>query len=114
MSHIVGRGAPNPYFEKIHPLYWVLPPLLKGFSFLKCFLADKQGIPQLLLVMSWGHSLTEWNDWEVVKQEESLLSAKKKKKLCHQAYIFLDTNNQLIVSRGQKNELEIAKTVAWI
>ena len=44
MSHIVGRAAPNRCFEKTRlPLYWILPPLLKGSSFLNYFLADKSG-----------------------------------------------------------------------
>ena len=30
-------------------------------------------------------------------------------KLCLDIYIFIDTNNQLNVSRGYKDELEIAK-----
>ena len=44
MSHVVRRGILTPYFEKTYFLYiGYSPPLLKGFSFLKCFLADKSG-----------------------------------------------------------------------
>ena len=44
MSCIVGKGALIPYFEKtLPPLYWVILPHLKGFSFLNYFLADKLG-----------------------------------------------------------------------
>ena len=35
-------------------------------------------------------------------------------KLCHQAYIFSDINNQLNISRRENDELEIAKTSKWV
>ena len=53
MSRIVGRGALNPYSEKT-----AAPPLLKGFSVLNCFLADKPRHSTITFVEIIGHPLT--------------------------------------------------------
>ena len=62
ISHAIGRETSNPYFED-NP--WVLPPFFKGFSFLNCFVADKD-VP-----------LTELHERNVAKQGKKLAVREK-------------------------------------